>query len=753
MPAQRKSFLAILAAAMALATSAMATERRIEVQLVGAAPATRVNIVAHGGSGAIVSASVRLAESRKATLQLSAQEPWSIGATAEGLWTSPVELQDGVNAVTLRLWPAADVTFALRVSKGAAPPTQVRLRLNRGGGASGPSDLPPDSEVTCPVDARGFVLCTVPAGRWDIRTKCVGFVPQYTWDAHVDAGKRFDLHTLDLKVGVALLGRVVTEAGLADAKQARVEVRPLIERDAGAAGVPRSAGRLSMATGVSDRGYFQFDGLAPGAYTLSAKQTTLEAEPSTITMTMDADVELAEPVVLLQPLQLNVSIDPPVNPNHGEWGIVLLAIRSGDMATIGQGTADVNGYWRSRAIPSGHYTVLVKNSPDGTVAKTEFDLARDSQDLNVKLDVVPVEGTVQIGSEPFAAGLWFGGLHGDVRVKATSDEHGKFALILPRAGKWRVDVHGIDRSVDAAILDVDVELPKGKRVAQVPISLPNTDIRGAVHDRSGQTVAGATVVLIPTGGPGGIVSTETTDVGDFEIQGQPAGNYSIEAKEGLRASDTMPVMLVEDLTPPELDLVIEERRHLRGSVSSFTGPVPGAFVLAFPITADGRLAVMMIPQARTGLDGSFEIDLPPSTAMARVVATAMGYTLGLSTVRLADGPDPAVALSLDQAEGTLELTTLSPENAAKLTMVMMINGQPIDVGIVNHWAQAHGAVRSPAGAISVQAMPPGTYSYCKVTSAEAMLVFTGTAMPSPRNCVEGYLTAGGRLALTPPGAN
>ena len=455
MPAQGKALLAILAATLALATSALAAERRIEVSLVGAAPATRVNIEAHAQSGAVVSASVRLAESRKATLRLSAEQAWSIDAAGEVFWVSPVELRDGVNAVTLRLWPAADVAFALRVPKGAALPTEVRLRLNREGvGGQTPSDLPPDSEITCPVDARGVVLCRVPAGRWDIRTKCAGFVPHYTWDARVDAGKRFDLHTLDLKLGVALLGRVVTEAGPADPKQVRVEVRPLIERDAGGTGVPRSTERLSTAAGVSDRGYFQFDGLAPGAYTLSAKQMAFEAEPSTIKITADADVELAEPVVLLQPLRLKVNIDPPVNPTHGEWRIEVMAIRNGDMATIAQGTADAHGDWRSLAIPCGHYTVLVKNGPDSTVAKEGFDLARDSQDLNVKLDVVPVEGTVQIGTEPFAASLWFGGLHGDVRVKATADEHGKFALILPRTGKWRVDVHGLERSVDAAVLDV-----------------------------------------------------------------------------------------------------------------------------------------------------------------------------------------------------------------------------------------------------------------------------------------------------------
>jgi len=252
---------------------------------------------------------------------------------------------------------------------------------------------------------------------------------------------------------------------------------------------------------------------------------------------------------------------------------------------------------------------------------------------------------------------------------------------------------------------------------------------------------------VPVGGSARAVSSESDVLGNFSIRGQAPGSYSVEARKEHAVSERAQVVLQEDLTPPDLNLVIRPRSSLKGRVASWSGPVAGAWILAFPMTSNGTLAVMMAPQARSGLDGEFEMELPPDTVNVRLITTALGYTLSATTVPLASR-DQSASISLDQNEGTLELAR--PEPGSGKIPFILANGQPIDLPYLELWARAHTPNPSNEISLVIQGMPAGSYAYCSLTPDEAMLVFGGAASPGARACTEGQLGAGGSLRLGRP---
>lgn len=752
-PRWRCKVLVAAVSALALATSAGASATRLAVQIVGGMPATQVRLEASTPSGSSIVRSLVLREKRRITLRLVSEGHWSLQATAVGFWSPSLSLQQDTSSVTLTLWPAAEIALRIEQPDGLPLPEALDLRLSPPGGGPTPAGQPPEAEIPCPVDEDGSVVCAVPAGRWDIRAKCAGFVPHYFWDAPIAAGERAELGQLALREGVSLLGRVVTEAGAADPQRATVTLQPDVDRDTGSPETPRPLSeRLAASSEINEWGYFQFDSVAPGAYRITARQPGFEATSTRVVMSAERDEELSDPIVLLRLLSLGLSVDPPSDLAHEPWHIELLAIRSGNLTTITEGDADEEGRWQSPPVAAGRYTVNVTGRTGNSFAWEEFDLARGAEEHVIDLAMVPVQGEVRIGDEPFAAKLWFGGRSGGVHVAADADSEGQFTLVLPRSGRWVVDIQGIDRNVDVAKWNVTVEPTRENHPAEVVITLPDTVIHGDVRDDSMQPVAGARVTLVPLNRSVGPLAVESDILGDFEIQGQPPGTYMVQATDGGKSSEPLEVILEEDMVPPRLELILAERRRLAGKVISASGPVAGASILGFPINLQGGLGATQTPQARSGMDGSFHLDVPGDTTQVRLVVMALGYALHVSSAQVTEEQDPFLVV-LDQAAGRLQIPTprvAADEQGTPKVPLLMINGQPFDASLLPRWAQAHDAAASTEETLAVDAMPPGAYAYCQLAPEEALLVFSGAAIPAADACSEGHLAAGGVLALTGP---
>jgi Carboxypeptidase regulatory-like domain len=739
----------LAAMVLALARSGAAEDTRVAVEIAGGDPFTRVRVTASARRGESVSGIAHLGTSRQVWLALSSSESWTIEGTAPGFWSDPVVFLRGATAPRVILWPAAAVAFDLKPPFGSKPPTSLRLRLSQPGEAApaGTKAIqPPAAEIACPV-ANASVLCVVPAGEWDICAQAAGFVPHNFWKRSIDVGKTSPLGELVLQRGSALSGRVFTETAPADPLQARVEVRPLVGLNRSSSGVPKELERLMIPATISEGGYFLFDALAPGAYSLTARQPGFESQESEITIDSGVDRQLPAPIVLLRPLRLTVLVDPPLDTAQGEWQIAVMAQRRGNLRRLAAGSASREGIWQSGRLAPGPYSIQVRNRAGDALAWKDMVLARESQEFRIELDLVLVDGEIHLGDEPFAGSLWFGGQHGKERIATVSDTEGKFHVVLPHQGRWRVDVSGRGETVNVAGLEVTVKPLRANRAARVSIELPNTAIRGTVRDSAMNPVSGAAIRLLPLARPDNTTATRSDIRGEFSIEGQSPGSYSVEATSGNRSSDLARVELVEGLLPPRLDLVLADRRRFVGKVLAGNQLLEGANVLGFPTGANGGLSTTAVPQAHSGIDGTFQLDLPRDTTRVRLVVTELGFALAVTNVELAEHSGPVV-VNLQQASGTVTIRPSQAKREGKSLPLILIDGQPVDFPLLLGWAQANGAVAGPDEVVSMPALPPGNYAYCEFLPDELFLVLAGAAMPASGSCSEGYLSSGGVLTLS-----
>jgi hypothetical protein len=748
--APRGSGAAFLALAFA-ASSGAVEPAEVAVQVLGGPDGSEIVIEAGTPSGDSVSITLEPGTAREAMLELPGPSPWVMKARAEGFWSEPVAVDTGSGAIRLELWPATTLGFRLEAAvPGLALPPEVEVRLQRPASGEAARAQPGETELRCPVDEKGATSCGAPAGTWDVRVKAVGFVPHHLWNRPCAAGELASLGRLVLRQGAAILGQVSTETGFADPRQAHVVIEPVAQPEGGSpiGGVPKELARLGASLSINEWGFFQSDALPPGAYRVTAKQPQFADASVVVDLQPDGDTELSELLVLRRPLRLSVLVEPPGGTGGARWRTEVLGLRQGDLQIVTRGVVDATGLWVTRPLPPGRYTLRVHDGAGSAYAWEEGVLGPGAEEVLVALDVVRVEGEVRIGNEPLAASLWFGGRSGRVHVEAEADQEGRFQATLPRSGSWAVDVRGRTRPVEAGRIAVDVPRPRGGRPARVTIELPDTAVRGYVRDTTGQPVEGASIRLLGLDRPEGTVAARSDERGEFEIQGHPTGSYSVEAADATRSSDRVHLILAAGSTAPEVELVLRERRELRGTVIARHGPVAGAFVLGFPFAGDGTLAAMELPDAHTALDGTFSIELPQATARVRLVVTSPGHTLAAVTLAVAAG-DTSALVVLPEERGRLEVAGWRGGSEGKLPLLMM-GGEALDLPLLANWAEANGG--STQGAVlAVEAMPPGPYAYCALAPEEAFLVFTGVAAPAPGACSEGFLTAGGTLALAPPG--
>jgi hypothetical protein len=740
--------LAVIGASFAVLFAARASADSVAVRIEGGRLGSLVRVRASAEGEPVRELSVALSENRVVQMELAPRKHWAIAVESDGFWSAPVEV--GSAKVETTLWPASTFRMSFIPPQAMAMPTNVELRLVRANSlARSEANQPGEATLTCRIGAEGDAACTGPRGRWDTRVKCPRYAPSYSWDRAVEAGRTLDLGRIPLREGIALLGKVTTDDGEVDPRAVTVRAVSRVLPDAGSVGTPSQLKSLATTAPVNPWGYFLFDALPAGAYEISASQDGYEGVSQTVVLKAGEDLELRAPLKLSRALHLTVQLDPPIDTSGAPWSIVLRAIRSGDLAEIARGETSDDGGWTSPAIRRGTYSIFVQNRSGDSYAKQEFDLEPGSELAAIQIDLVEVRGRVRVGDDALAADLWFGGRHGDVRAEAESDADGEFVLALPRAGSWKVDVFSEAMRVSATGVDVEVPAPRHGQPVRIEITLPDTEVRGFVHDAQGAPVEGAVVTLVPVGGSANVVTVESDLLGSFSIRGQDAGTYSIEARKSHASSERRQVLLDEELTSPEVNLILRDRRALKGRVDSATGPVAGAWILGFPLTSSGTLAAMTAAQARSGADGGFELEVPPETASVRLVTTALGYTLALSRVSIS-GAEAAVSIALEQRDGRLELSRPTGGSGTAQLPLLMVDGQPLDIPFLEIWSRAHSPNSSTESMLVVDGMPQATYSYCLLSPDEAMAVFGGSAFPKASACVDGYLSAGGALRLSSP---
>lgn len=688
------------------------------------------------------------AEKRFVRLELGDGEgPWDLRVATPGLWSEERRVTQSVaQPVELHVWRQARLAGLVVAPRPEPAPEEViwRLRPVRRPGPSEPERCRVEELlVSCPVGERGAFDCALPSGRWNLRAKAEGWAARHLWAVELAAGTEVDLGRLPLRRGATLLGEVTTVDGPALPEATRVQLRPLGVLDPDP-DVVHERQSLDLTARLNEQGYFLFEDVPPGLYEVEAHQPGYSvARMAPVEVRADLETTLLQPLVLAAPIHLTVAVEPPHAPNEGSWRVRLdpAGATTSAAGEAVEGATDEEGRWTSPALDVGQYLVRVLDDGGNVLAMEGPMSFAGVQDpfVQVSLDLVEIAGEVRLGDEPLAAELWFGGQTGARKVHVTSDREGRFEAVLPHDGTWRVDVFAATEHVAARALSVEVQ----KGDDDLLIELPATELLGSVVDATGAPVPEARVQVVRVG-EGGPFLTATDDEGHFLVRGLPPGTFWLEAVSGERSSAMHTTTVVEDVTPPPVRLVIEDRVVLAGRVVAEGGSVAGAAVVALPVLANGTMGSPS--DTVSGVDGGFSLRLPAATSEALLVVMPLGFGLTLERIAVGGERSGPVEVRAAPAEGALRLA--APRQGDGEVALLLVAGEPLDVHLLRQWAAFQGAEPADTGEVLIPALPSGPYAYCTMAIDEALLVIAGRARPT--RCTTGLLSPGGELALAPP---
>lgn len=674
---------------------------------------------------------------------------WVVEAKAPGTWIAPLQLevQETPLLAALDLWPAGELQGEL-AWEGDKPPSDLAIFFRPAPGVAA-AEAPPIAQSSCAVDLRTW-RCALPAGKLDLRFQASGFVPRYEWGVTVEPGRALRPGRLQLRQGSAVQGWVVTADNTPVGEGGKVTLRPRISGAVRDPGERKRLESLRFEAPINPRGFFQIESVPAGAYLLEARQERFAPAVVSVRVVPGETTEISHPPLLLDvPKRVEVFIDPPVDPAGHAWLLKLQRLDrdSSVIESFAEGAAALDGAWRQSGVPPGRY--LLRISSGGQVWwANPVQVDEDLAPVQVRLDVVTVQGTVQLGKKPLPAKIAFGGKSGAIRVEAQADEEGRFQAVLPRRGNWPVFISAVDPMVLREIPKLEIQPKPGTHEAEVEIRLPDTVLRGQVVDEANAPVDRALVSAMSDGEvKEDLVQAWTDKEGRFEIRGLLPGSTLLKADAGEdRTADPVHVDVEDGQDEKSWILVLRPQLRVSGIVSSSFGPVPGARIRAAP----AGLPYLSVPLVTSDAQGHFEVRLPRAAKEIHLSVGAPGFAFRM--LRLPVPESRFVGLNLDQAAGTLivekeaDLDFLDPGSP----MIYILHGSSF-VGIAQlmGWAVQSGAPTGESGQTVVPSLEPGPYQACLVLPQERPGLDFGI-LPQSR-CVSGSLNPNGELTLKVPG--
>jgi len=613
--------------------------------------------------------------------------------------------------MTLR--PTGRVGGKVRVPLHEEVPKSIQLRFEPSPelqvGAVG--NRIPRTSIDCPVK-KGAFDCEIPATDLDIRLRAEQFVSHYFWKQRIDKDQPLNLGSIQLERGASVSGRVQLPADAPSKLKTTVQLAPYTAGLSFSTPDRERLLRLAFRTRANDRGFFHFTGVQPGSYVLSADVSGLvSGNAFPILVLENAETELQNPLVLKQPLDLEVQVEPSTDPFGGSWRISLWAESTipGNTNAIVEGQIAENGRFTARDLAPGGYLVFVEDAAGSTLATEQIELAEGQDRLTLDLPLVFVDGEIHLEDEPLSAELVFGG-HITGSVRLVSDEEGKFFGYLPRAGSWLVYVEAQAPPVQRYLWDIEVE--DGDHLS---LQLPDIGIEGRVVDEEGE-VAGGALVRLQDETVGRKVTAEAKADGSFHFRGLDEGSYTVAAEDGGRVSQSVNLRLRKEIESPPLDLVLQKRQTLRGTVISPRGPVPGSLVYAYVSSRPGSPPHLTVEQAITDAAGGFLIQVPSQTTTVRFSVFPPGYNL--TTVPDAEIVDKEFLINVSSDGGSVHLRI---EREAYNWATPALGGR-VELsgpdGLINfyeltRWAGINGLkMAADFRDLIVPALPAGPYKAC-----------------------------------------
>ncbi len=582
----------------------------------------------------------------------------------------------------------------------------------------------------------------------DVRLRVPGCISHYLCGLEVNAGREVEIGAIVFEPGASLVGWVEAGRGHRLSPAVRVEIAPQANPESAPSAPPSRWTALRSTAVVTERGFFHFQGVAPGTYRLIATQPDgPPSRPFVVSVVQASEVMLERPLILDTWANVEVQVIPAQSPEGEPWRLELRDVDVGRSVfeTVARTIADEGGRARLERLTPGEFTLRVSGSRGEAVHSAPLVVEPGEGFFEVRLGLVEVKGSVTLGKKPLAATVWFGGQQGSVRVKAIADEKGKFVTFLPRSGEWIVEVIGEGVGVRRRFQAVDVGGP-GARARTVDLVIPATWIRGEVVQENGARATGALVTVTGHGGFEHTVQLRA-EGGEFEVWGLDPGPVMIRAQEREADSDWVPRVLRDDGEPAEVRLHLRRKTTLAGRVVTAGRPVPGAALAAWSASAPAAVPDAF---ARTGPDGLFELRVPASAREVMVTVEAAGLARRMLRLPAASAETPIeVPVTVGGATLVVQFERPpEPKDPIFSGYLVVHNGVVEDYCGLEAWARRHGAAVDGSARVAILALEDGTYTLCRGGVGEYAALAAGIVLPD--RCRSVFLPPGGEVVVSPP---
>src|SRR4051812_741381 len=573
---------------------------------------------------------------------------WTLAADAPNYWGAPLQLElgDKPALVTLDLWPAGALEGGFVADQKVKPPANLTVFFRPAPGSDKPP-APPASKAVCPVEKETW-RCKVPAGTLDLRFQSAGFVPRYLWGVRVEPSGTVRPGRLDLRQGSAVQGWVVTADGAPLGDRAKVTLRPRISGSVHDPVERKRLETLRFEASINPRGFFQVEGVPPGASPLGARHERYAPAIVSVRVVPGEVTEVANPPLTLDfPKVVEVFIEPPLDPVGQPWTVKIQKLDrdSSVVDTFAEEAAGADGTWKKPGVPPGNYFLRVSRPGGETWWDGTLTVDENPTPVYVTMNLVAVKGTVLYGKKPLSAKIQFGGTWGATRIEAQSNDKGIFEVLLPKPGDWPVYVTADRPAVEREIPKLKIEPKPGTRIAEIDLKLPDTVLRGRVVDEKDAPVSKAIVSAMSNGKlVEDRVQTRTDEDGRFEIRGLLPGPALVEADAG---EDLAADPVSADVQEGEEDtkswlLVAKPRLRISGTVASAAGAVAGARIKAVPAGIPYISARSVTSDAR----GRFVVRVPRATREMLLSVSAPGFAYRMLRVPVPENRE--IGFTLDQ---------------------------------------------------------------------------------------------------------
>jgi hypothetical protein len=621
-------------------------------------------------------------------------------------------------AVPVDVWPRSTLTGRIS-TRSKRVPDQLLVRFESGAWKG---------ELRCPITDAVF-RCAFPAGIFNIRMRPQGFIAQSRSGVELKVGQVADAGAFEFIEGQSITGRVEVPRGF------KGKITDVIVTATPAAASRGFAGAalFPIRANAAQNGFFQLDGLAPGAYVVQAAHgRALSTDAIDVEVRTGREAELLAPLRLERPSQIGLSVIPAAAPDGRPWHVrVSRYAGERQLEPVAESNTTEAGQWTSVRLQPSRYELSI-GTMDGEVwHREEVALSAADRELLVTLTIDERRGSLTLGGNPLQASLTFAGSTG-FSVNAKTDDKGEFTVRVPRTSERQLNVR-VDSAHPAVRRTILLDLPENSSESLV-IELPSSILLGEVVDHRGVPVEDASITIAGGDPRERIVQRRTRADGTFEVHGLATGTYTVVASGFLTESATVTVDLRADETPEPVRLILRNMQRLRGRVVSPRGAVSGASVQAVATDVQQLIAFTR----PTDANGEFDLAVPPDARTFDVVVAPPGHSYVLTGARLGE----PLLINAEQRGGTLTV------QSSRGDMPYIVhNGGTIPTSTVGHaWPMRTEELNDTSTQFVIPMMEPGAYSACVVPNG-AIEQFRRSGGASGGRCVSGFLAPFGALTL------